>query len=160
MIDWDRARRLAFWGFCISGPFNCFWYYFLDKFVKFNYLFITIILRMSLDQLIVAPIFIALFIAYNSFYENKKFSSQMLISPSLIPWKSHIMAKLRNSYWEVLKANWKIWPAVQCLNFSIVPLQYRLLFVNIVSLGWNAYLSVAANKVDMSQHVPIKHVAV
>ena len=59
---------------------------------------------------------------------------------------------MRGMYWEVLKTNWKVWPVVQCLNFSIVPLQYRLLFVNVVALGWNAYLSVKTS--SNSTHKP------
>jgi Mpv17 / PMP22 family len=43
--------------------------------------------------------------------------------------------KLEKSYFAGLKANWVLWPAVQAINFSIVPLQYRVLVVNIVSLG-------------------------
>lgn len=43
--------------------------------------------------------------------------------------------KLEKSYFAGLKANWMLWPAVQALNFSIVPLQHRVLVVNIVSLG-------------------------
>ncbi|KAA8576400.1 hypothetical protein EYC84_006530 [Monilinia fructicola] len=34
-----------------------------------------------------------------------------------------------------------IWPAVQAVNFKLVPLEHRVLVVNIVSLGWNCYLS-------------------
>ncbi len=43
--------------------------------------------------------------------------------------------KLEKSYFAGLKANWLVWPAVQAFNFSIVPLQHRVLVVNVVSLG-------------------------
>lgn len=43
--------------------------------------------------------------------------------------------KLEKSYLPGLKANWMLWPAVQAINFSVVPLQHRVLVVNIVSLG-------------------------
>lgn len=49
--------------------------------------------------------------------------------------------KLEQSYWAGLKANWAVWPAVQAINFTLVPLQHRVLVVNIVSLGWNCFLS-------------------
>jgi len=49
--------------------------------------------------------------------------------------------RLRTSYWQALATNWMIWPFVQLANFKLVPLQYRLLFVNVVSIGWNSYLS-------------------
>jgi protein Mpv17 len=43
--------------------------------------------------------------------------------------------RLEKSYLAGLKANWLLWPAVQAINFSVVPLQHRVLVVNIVSLG-------------------------
>jgi protein Mpv17 len=43
--------------------------------------------------------------------------------------------KLEKSYLSGLKANWMLWPAVQAINFRLVPLEHRVLVVNIVSLG-------------------------
>ena len=43
--------------------------------------------------------------------------------------------KLRGTYWEALKKNWMVWPVVQAVNFRFVPLQHRVLVVNVVSLG-------------------------
>lgn len=43
--------------------------------------------------------------------------------------------KLQGAYWEALKKNWMLWPAVQAVNFKFVPLEHRVFVVNIVSLG-------------------------
>ena len=43
--------------------------------------------------------------------------------------------KLRGTYWEALKKNWMVWPLVQAVNFRFVPLEHRVLVVNVVSLG-------------------------
>lgn len=43
--------------------------------------------------------------------------------------------KLDSAYWSALKSNWILWPAVQAINFKFVPLEHRVLVVNIVSLG-------------------------
>ena len=43
--------------------------------------------------------------------------------------------KLNSTYFEALKKNWMVWPAVQAINFKFVPLEHRVLVVNIVSLG-------------------------
>ena len=49
--------------------------------------------------------------------------------------------KLEKSYVTALQKNWMVWPAVQAINFKLVPLHHRVLVVNVVSLGWNCYLS-------------------
>jgi protein Mpv17 len=49
--------------------------------------------------------------------------------------------KLDKTYWNALTSNWMVWPFVQVVNFSFVPLDYRVLFVNGLSIFWNCYLS-------------------
>lgn len=49
--------------------------------------------------------------------------------------------KLESTYWTALTKNWMVWPFVQAINFTIVPLHHRVLVVNVISLGWNCYLS-------------------
>lgn len=43
--------------------------------------------------------------------------------------------KLRQSYTGALAKNWMLWPAVQGVNFKFVPLEHRVLVVNVVSIG-------------------------
>jgi protein Mpv17 len=50
-------------------------------------------------------------------------------------------AKLESTYGTAITKNWMLWPWIQLVNFKIIPLEYRLLVVNVVSLGWNCYLS-------------------
>ena len=54
--------------------------------------------------------------------------------------------KLRTSFLSAYKANLMLWPWVQGVNFTFVPLEHRVLVVNVVSLGeysviyvWNKY---------------------
>ena len=49
--------------------------------------------------------------------------------------------KLESTYATALTKNWMVWPFVQAINFKLVPLHHRVLVVNVVSLGWNCYLS-------------------
>lgn len=43
--------------------------------------------------------------------------------------------KWRNSFVPSYKANLIVWPFVQGINFTFVPLELRVLVVNVVSLG-------------------------
>ena len=43
--------------------------------------------------------------------------------------------KLRTTWPRVMQMNLMLWPWVQFTNFKFVPLQHRVLVVNVVSLG-------------------------
>lgn len=43
--------------------------------------------------------------------------------------------KIESTYGRALTKNWMVWPAVQAVNFKYVPLEHRVLVVNVVSLG-------------------------
>lgn len=43
--------------------------------------------------------------------------------------------RIRTTFWPSYRANLMIWPAVQGINFAFVPLELRVLVVNLVSLG-------------------------
>jgi hypothetical protein len=43
---------------------------------------------------------------------------------------------------EALTTNWKVWPVIQGVNFSIVPLAYRLPFQQTAGMAWSGYLSL------------------
>ncbi len=79
---------------------------------------------MACDQGLFAPTFIGVFLSSMAVLEGG--------SPS---------EKLSQSYRTALTTNYMIWPFVQLVNFKLVPLQHRLLFVNTISIGWNCYLS-------------------
>jgi len=41
--------------------------------------------------------------------------------------------------------DWCAWPFLQLINFSLVPLKYQVLYVNVCNLFWNTFLSFMAN---------------
>ncbi|XP_065192889.1 uncharacterized protein LOC135823939 [Sycon ciliatum] len=49
--------------------------------------------------------------------------------------------RVKERWLPTMKANYTIWPAVQLLNFKLVPIAHQLNFVLVVSLGWAVYLS-------------------
>jgi len=57
------------------------------------------------------------------------------------------MHRQKQKFWPTLINGYKLWPMVQLVNFYFVPLNHRLLVVNSVALGWNAYLAYVANAV-------------
>lgn len=100
------------------------WYQILAKHVNFQSKGATAAARVLADQTIFATTNMAVFLSTMAYLEGD--------SPR---------KRLEKAYLPGLKANWAIWPAVQGVNFTFVPLEHRVLVVNIVSLGWNCYLS-------------------
>lgn len=83
--------------------------------------------RVLLDQLLFSPVFLAVFFAYNHIGERGRLAG--------------LSNRFKAGYTETLKANYKLWPLVQCINFYLIPLNYQLLFLNFVAIGWTAFLS-------------------
>ena len=103
----------------IFGPAATTWFAFLARRINFptrpN---LTIAARVLTDQTV--------FASTNLFC----YLSSMAIMEGTDP-----KEKLRSTYFEALKKNWMVWPAVQAVNFKFVPLEHRVLVVNVVSLG-------------------------
>ena len=108
----------------VFGPAATLWYRFLQTKIKFQSTNATIAARVLTDQTVFASTNLFVFLSSMAYMEGS--------DPS---------AKLGSTYVEALKKNWMVWPAVQAVNFKFVPLEHRVLLVNVVSLGWNCYLS-------------------
>lgn len=53
--------------------------------------------------------------------------------------------KLQNNWWNVLKANWTVWPLFHVLNLFFVPVHLRIFTANLWSVAWNSFLSFVHN---------------
>lgn len=122
--DLGRATRMALYGGAIFGPVATKWFGFLQRKINLSNPNATILARVAADQTIFASCNLAFFLSSMAVMEG-----------------SDPKQKLEKSYWSGLKANWTLWPAVQAINFKFVPLHHRVLVVNIISIGWNCYLS-------------------
>ena len=81
--------------------------------------------RLLLDQFVFAPLFVPSFMAGLWILEGR----------------DNIWDPLLDVVPSVMEANWALWIPAQLVNFSIVPLNYQVLFGNVVALVWNVYLS-------------------
>jgi hypothetical protein len=136
---------MGFYGGCIFAPLVVPWYKILDTRIVSSNVKKQLAGRVAADQLLFAPFGLTLFFGVMGGLKGE--------SP---------VQNVREKWWDALKANWMVWPAVQAVNFGLVPLQYRILFVNVISIGecprgrcgvgymgandgagWNAYLAAA-----------------
>jgi protein Mpv17 len=127
LCDICSSRLLIFLS-AVFGPAATSWYKVLQK-IKLKNPNTTIAARVLADQVVFASTNLCVFLSSMAYMEGS--------SPK---------AKLQSTYVEALKKNWMIWPGVQAINFKLVPLEHRVLVVNVVSLGWNCYLSYINSK--------------
>lgn len=110
------------------GPAAATWFKFLQRNIVLKNKNAEILARVAIDQGVFAPTFIAIFLSSMAVLEGG--------SPK---------EKLEKNYKSALTTNYMIWPFVQMVNFKLVPLEHRVLFVNVISIGWNCYLSYLSN---------------
>lgn len=102
----------------IFGPVATTWFKFLQTRVKLPSANGTILARVACDQCIFAPTNLAIFLSTMAILEG-----------------SEPQKKLDAAYKPALTKNWMVWPWVQMANFKFVPLEHRVLVVNVISLG-------------------------
>ncbi|KAG8920966.1 Protein required for ethanol metabolism [Tulasnella sp. 418] len=140
--DWIRTTRLGLYGGFVFTPVVVPWYKLIDR-VKLQSKASTIASKVALDQFCFAPLAIGLFFTGTTLLE-RAIPSPSSTKVTQEPWDEAVSAKLSKSYLTTLQANWLLFIPFQTINMGFVPLQHRLLAVNVISLFWNTYLSLAA----------------
>ncbi|XP_037633506.1 peroxisomal membrane protein 2 [Sebastes umbrosus] len=125
-IDTAGAARYAVYGLFITGPLSHYFYQLMEVWMPSTDP-LCIVKRLLLDRLIFAPGFLLIFYFVMTVLEGKG-------------WRD-FEKKMRGSYWTALKMNWKVWTPFQFININFVPVQFRVLFANMIALFWYAYLS-------------------
>ena len=115
----------------IIGPVFRTWYLTLDRLVP-GAAKTAGFKKMLLDQALFAPCMICFFFGVTETLAGKK--------------PSEIKEMLQERYLETMVTNYKIWPLAQTINFTFVPIQHQVGFVQIVAIFWNAYMSWMTNK--------------
>ena len=128
--DFRRTARMGVVGLVI-GPVLRSWYLTLERIVP-GTAKTAGFKKMLLDQSLFAPVMICFFFSVSETLAGKR--------------PHEIKEMLQERYVQTLITNYKIWPLAQTLNFTFVPIQHRVGFVQIVAIFWNAYLSWMANK--------------
>lgn len=130
-FDTRRTVRMTLWGGLFFAPLAHGWFNLLEKLVKASGTS-GVVQRVAWDQLTWTPVINVAFFTYTGLSEGRDLRGTAL--------------SVKEKMWPTLRVNWVVWPVVQAVNFSLVPLQFRVLFVNIVGLFWSGFLSLQANK--------------
>ncbi|TLS31374.1 hypothetical protein PpBr36_03436 [Pyricularia pennisetigena] len=117
-FDFERLTRFMAYGFCMA-PVQFKWFKFLEKTfpITKTAAFGPAMKRVAFDQLVFAPFGIAAFFTAMTIAEGGG--------------RRAVQNKLRDMYVPTLKANFAIWPAVQVINFRLMPVQFQLVDFNV-----------------------------
>lgn len=129
-IAWRSVAAYASFSFVVSGPLIHYFYIWMDKLIPKKKESATFdgIKRVIFDRFIFAPPFILLFLYAVTMLEGSGHEAAI--------------AKIKETFWPILKMNWQIWTVFQFINVNYVPQKYRVLFGNAVALVWSVIVAV------------------
>ncbi|XP_071179080.1 peroxisomal membrane protein 2-like isoform X1 [Mytilus edulis] len=139
-IAWRSVATYASFSFVVSGPLIHYFYIWMDKLIPKKKESATFdgIKRVVFDRFIFAPPFILLFLYAVTMLEGSGHEAAI--------------AKIKETFWPILKMNWQIWTVFQFINVNYVPLKYRVLFGNAVALVWSViHVIVAVKRRQLAQ---------
>jgi protein Mpv17 len=44
------------------------------------------------------------------------------------------VADIRDSFWQMMRAGWKLWPFVHIVTYTMIPTRFKLLWVDMVEV--------------------------
>lgn len=128
----ERTRDMTLSGTTV-GVVCHYWYKFLDRSLP-GYTIRIVLKKIVIDQFVGSPLCISTF-----------FGTIALLEGST---KEEFVQEVKDKAWRLYAAEWMIWPPCQFLNFYVLSTKYRVLFDNLVSLGYDVYTSHV-------KHVPV-----
>uniref|UniRef100_A0A7E4V166 Mitochondrial inner membrane protein Mpv17 n=1 Tax=Panagrellus redivivus TaxID=6233 RepID=A0A7E4V166_PANRE len=135
---WDpiRSARFAAIVTCCMAPMSYKWFQIIERLVPSGRASAlkTGIKRMALDQILAAPVFTSVFLFNLNVLESRNFTNSL--------------TKTATIFVPVITTNYKIWPLIQLINMSLIPLQYRVILVNFCGLFWNMYISYTQHNLE------------
>lgn len=131
-IDYIRTLKYGSLGLLFVGPVLKYWYGLLDRKIstKQNLLQRTV-KKMLVDQSVMAPSINLTITALVGLINEER--------------RDVIKERIKVQYPDIMKNNYMIWPAVQMINFSLVPLKYQVVFAQLVAVVWNCFVSQLLN---------------
>jgi len=124
--NWRRTLNMSTSFGCTAGFLCHYWYLYLDRLLPGRGIR-TVVTKIAWDQVLFSPICISACIFVAGILEKK--SLDQLFEETI---------QLGGRLW---LSEWFIWPPAQFFNFYFLPTRYRVLYDNLVSLGYDWYTS-------------------
>uniref|UniRef100_K3WKW1 Uncharacterized protein n=1 Tax=Globisporangium ultimum (strain ATCC 200006 / CBS 805.95 / DAOM BR144) TaxID=431595 RepID=K3WKW1_GLOUD len=128
-----RTMRMMIWGGIGFAPIAHTWYNFIERFAPGSTA-MAVTKKIAMDQILFAPAISTTFYTATQSLEGKSLQDAFQVAKDKVP--------------PTLRVNYMVWPLVHVFTFNFVPLQYRILYINFVSIGWSTFLSQMTNSAD------------
>lgn len=125
-----RTARMMLWGGLGFAPIAHTWYNFIEKLAPGSTA-MAVAKKIAMDQVFFAPSISTTFYMVTQALEGKSLGDALQVAKEKVP--------------PTLRVNYMVWPLVHLFTFNFVPLQYRILYINFVSIGWSTFLSQMTN---------------
>jgi protein Mpv17 len=127
-LDPLRVGRMMIYRSMFFAPTYALWLRGLEKVVPATVVSVrTVVTKVAMEQVIWGPPALGMFYVVMSCLEGN--------SPQ------HGYERAKALIVETIKMSVCFWTPMQLVTFSVVPMQYRVLWVSILQVGWNAWLS-------------------
>ena len=131
-IQASRVAMFGTFGALVTGPWLHFWYIVMDYVISVK-LNLTgkakTAAKVLIDRCLWGPPYTFMTVCFLTYFQC--FSTEQT-------WK-----EVRNKYYAILIMSQKVWVPAQLINFEVVPQDFQVLFVSLVNVAWNTYLSLA-----------------
>ncbi|CCC68152.1 hypothetical protein NCAS_0B00680 [Naumovozyma castellii] len=128
LFNFRRFFSFMFWGFFISF-FQVPWYKILNFFYTEDPTVIQVLERVLSDQLTYSPVQLYFFFMYANYIMEGGNAETFA-------------TKIKSIYISTLGCNYLVWPAVQFINFLLLPKPFQVPFSSSVGVLWNCFLSM------------------
>ena len=139
-VPWKKRRteittshETAIWGPIVSS-LNHFWQQILVKYGPSSFF-----RKIAVDHVFWKIPILFVFFAYTEIYKGKRIREALGKAWNL-------------SASSVQLTSLKVWPAVQTINFYLVPLNLRVLYMNVSLVFWTIFLAIFMRKKSKQQH--------
>ena len=129
--DSKRALGAAVWGGLIFAPIAHVYYNRVLSYYIPGTSTAAVLTKVAIDQTIWGVMINSAYLSYAALWNGGT--------------TDDARSAVENKIWNVMKANWLIWPAVQIVNFKFVPEPLQVPFINVVVIGWSCYLALQGN---------------